>query len=93
MYFAKVKKNDPNHESKLAYSYVLADCTDFLNEKTCLMFLGERLEFFDACQLKKMMEKEAYQNRWYESSRGEHVTISWHIFILRIIKENALKVS
>jgi len=40
---AKVKKNDPNHEGKLAYSDVLADCTDFLNEKTCLMFLGERL--------------------------------------------------
>ena len=42
-YLAKVKKNDPNHEGKLAYSDVLADCTDFLNEKTCLMFLGERL--------------------------------------------------
>ena len=42
-YLAKVKKNDPNHEGKLAYSDVLADCTDFLNEKMCLMFLGERL--------------------------------------------------
>ena len=42
-YLAKVKKNDPNHEGKLAYSDVLADCTDFLNKKTCLMYLGECL--------------------------------------------------
>ncbi len=28
------------------------------------------------------MEKEAYQNGWYESSHGEYVTISWHIFYI-----------
>jgi hypothetical protein len=42
-YLMKVKKNDLNHESKLACSNVLADCTDFLNEKTFLMYLGECL--------------------------------------------------
>jgi hypothetical protein len=139
MYLAKVKKNDPNHKGKLAHSDVLADCPDFLNEKTCLVYLGEHLRvqvncstnatqkwpgrglstlgaelnqcikgpswqirkerrtsatlFFNDCQLKKRMEKEAYQNGWYESSHGEHDTISWHIFMLRKIKKNALKVS
>jgi hypothetical protein len=39
----KVKKNDLNHEGKVEYSAVLADCTDFLEEKTCLIYLGERL--------------------------------------------------
>jgi hypothetical protein len=42
-YLVKVKKNDPNHEGKLACSDVLADSTNFLNEQTCLLFLGEHL--------------------------------------------------
>jgi hypothetical protein len=42
-YVSKVKKNDPNHEGKVEYSAVLADCTDFLEEKTSLTYLGERL--------------------------------------------------
>ncbi len=43
-YVSKLKKNDPNHEGRVEYSSVLAECTDFLDEKTCLMFLGERLD-------------------------------------------------
>jgi hypothetical protein len=42
-YVAKIKKDDPNMEEKAEYASVLADCIDFLSEKTCLMFLGERL--------------------------------------------------
>ncbi len=30
-------------EEQVEYAYILADCIDFLGEKTCLMFLGERL--------------------------------------------------
>jgi hypothetical protein len=39
----KNKKNDPNHEGKVEYSAILSECQDFLNEKTCLIFLGEQL--------------------------------------------------
>jgi len=42
-YVAKIKKNDPNEEGKVEYSSLLASCEDFLSEKTCLMYLGERL--------------------------------------------------
>ena len=42
-YVSKIKKDDPNYEEKVEYSTVLADCADFLNEKTSLMYLGERL--------------------------------------------------
>ena len=40
-YVAKIKKNDPNEEGKVEYSSLLANCTDFLSEKTCLMYLGD----------------------------------------------------
>jgi hypothetical protein len=39
----KIKANDPNTEGKVEYGSVLADCHDFINEKTCLMYLGEKL--------------------------------------------------
>ncbi len=42
-YVAKVKKDDPKEAGKVEYSTLLANCTDFLSEKTCLMFLGKRL--------------------------------------------------
>ena len=42
-YVAKIKKDDLNMEEKAEYASVLADCIDFLSEKICLMFLGERL--------------------------------------------------
>ena len=42
-YVAKLRKDDPNYDEKKEYGAVLADCTDFLNEKTSLMYLGERL--------------------------------------------------
>ena len=42
-YITKIKKNDPNHDGEVEYLAVLADCADFLNEKTSLMYLGERL--------------------------------------------------
>jgi hypothetical protein len=42
-YVAKIKRDDPNLEEKVEYSTVLADCADFLGEKTSLMYLGERL--------------------------------------------------
>ena len=42
-YISKIKKNDPNHDGKVEYSAVLADCADFLDEKTSLMYLGDRL--------------------------------------------------
>ena len=42
-YVAKIKKDDPNLEEKVEYAAVLADCADFLGEKTSLMYLGERL--------------------------------------------------
>ena len=42
-YASKIKKDDPNYEEKVEYNTVLADCADFLNEKTSLMYLGERL--------------------------------------------------
>ena len=35
-YASKIKKDDPNYEEKVEYSTVLADCADFLNEKTSL---------------------------------------------------------
>jgi hypothetical protein len=41
----------------------------------------------------KKMEKEAYQNGLNENSHEEHDTTSWRIFIRRIMKENASKVS
>jgi len=40
---SKLKKNDPNDARKVEYSTVLTNCVDFLSEKTCLMYLGERL--------------------------------------------------
>ncbi len=42
-YISKLKKNDPNQDGKVEYSAVLADCADFLDMKTSLMYLGERL--------------------------------------------------
>jgi hypothetical protein len=42
-YVALIKKDDPNLEEMVEYSTVLADCADFLGEKTSLMYLGERL--------------------------------------------------
>jgi hypothetical protein len=41
----KYKKGstDPNFEEKIEYRSVLPDCLDFINEKTCLMFLGVKL--------------------------------------------------
>ncbi len=42
-YVAKIKKDNPNMEEKVEYASVPADCVDFLSEKTCLMFIGERL--------------------------------------------------
>ncbi len=42
-YIAKIKKDDPNLEEKVEYAAVLADCADFLGEKTSLMYLGEHL--------------------------------------------------
>ncbi len=43
-YIAKLKKDDPNDAGKVEYSTLLANCTDFLSEKTCLMYLRERLQ-------------------------------------------------
>jgi len=43
-YVAKIKKDDPNEGGKVEYSSVLNNCTDFMTEKTCLMYLGERLD-------------------------------------------------
>jgi hypothetical protein len=40
-YVAKLRKDDPNLDGKVEYSAILADCADFLSEKTCLMYLGE----------------------------------------------------
>ena len=42
-YVAKLKKDDPNLDGKVEYGSILADCADFLSEKTCLMHLGEHL--------------------------------------------------
>ena len=42
-YVAKIKKNDPNEEGKVEYLSLLANCTDFLSKKTCLMYLGDQL--------------------------------------------------
>ena len=39
----KITKNGPNIDGKVEYSAVLADCADFLDEKTSLMYLGDRL--------------------------------------------------
>jgi len=36
-------KKDESSEDKVEYSSVLDDCYNFLIEKTCLMYLGERL--------------------------------------------------
>jgi len=43
-YVAKIKKDDPNEGGKVEYSSVLNNCTDFMTEKTCLMYLVERLD-------------------------------------------------
>ena len=43
-YVAKIKKDDPNEGGKVEYSSVLNNCTDFMTEKTCLMYLGEHLD-------------------------------------------------
>jgi hypothetical protein len=40
---AKINNADPNFEEKVEYRTVLTDCLDFINEKTCLMILGENL--------------------------------------------------
>ncbi len=40
-YVVKLRKDDPNLDGKVEYSAILADCADFLSEKTCLMYLGE----------------------------------------------------
>ncbi len=40
---AKLRKDDPNLDGKVEYSAILADYADFLSEKTCLMYLEERL--------------------------------------------------
>jgi hypothetical protein len=37
-------KNDPNHEGKVVSS-VFSGCPDFLNKKTCLIYLGDSLGF------------------------------------------------
>jgi len=42
-YVTKLKAKDDNADGKVEYSSVLINCFDFLNEKTCLMYLGERL--------------------------------------------------
>ena len=42
-YVTKLKRDDPNEAGKVEYSSVLSMCLDFLEEKTCLMYLGERL--------------------------------------------------
>ncbi len=42
-YVAKIEKDDPNLEEKVEYASVIADCADFLGEKTSLMYLGEHL--------------------------------------------------
>jgi hypothetical protein len=34
---------EEKQRTKVEYSAILSKCQDFLNEKTCLMFLGERL--------------------------------------------------
>jgi hypothetical protein len=44
-YVAKLKKDDPNLDGKVEYGSILADCADFLREKTCLMHLEECLGF------------------------------------------------
>jgi hypothetical protein len=51
-YVAKIKKDDPNFEEKVEYAAVLADCADFLGEKTSLMYLGERLGVEVDCSTK-----------------------------------------
>ena len=38
----KITKGNDNTEQKGEYASVLTDCYDFLNEKTSLMYLGER---------------------------------------------------
>jgi len=42
-YVTKIKHDDPNEEGKVEYGEVLGNWIDFFNEKTCLMYLGERL--------------------------------------------------
>ncbi len=42
-YVTKIKRDDPNKAGKVEYSSVLSMCLDFLEEKTCLMYLGEHL--------------------------------------------------
>ncbi len=42
-YVGKISTTDPNFEEKIEYRPVLADCFDFINEKTCMMFLSEKL--------------------------------------------------
>jgi len=42
-YVTKIKRDDPNEAGKVEYSSVLSMCLDFLEEKTCLMYLGEHL--------------------------------------------------
>jgi hypothetical protein len=42
-YVTKIKRDDPNEAGKVEYSSVLSMCLDFLEEKTCLMYLSERL--------------------------------------------------
>lgn len=43
LYVGKISSTDPNFEEKIEYRSVLPDCFDFINEKTCLMFLGVKL--------------------------------------------------
>ncbi len=51
-YVSKIKKDDPKYEAKMEYSTILADCTNFLNKKTSLMYLEEHLRVDVDCSTK-----------------------------------------
>ena len=65
-YVAKIMKKDESSEDKVENSSVLDDCYDFLNEKTCLMYLGERLGVKVDHSMKSHLERvgEGIQYSW-----------------------------